>query len=217
MILLVLLALSPLPALAVDGRAVVLDGDTLRIGQERIRLFGIDAPERSQICEDARGRGWPCGQRATAALRDLVGQAPVSCDRRERDRYGRTVALCRVAGKDLGAALVSAGMAFAYQRYSDLYLAAEDEARLARRGIWQGRAERPEHLRMAERQHADSEAAPSGGECLIKGNISERGRFYHLPGGRAYAKTRITPARGERWFCTEAEARAAGWQPAPGQ
>ena len=58
------------------------------------------------------------------------------------------------------------------------------------------------------------EAAASGsGDCRIKGNISRKGmRIYHVPGGQSYAKTRIDTAKGERWFCTEAEARAAGWR-----
>ena len=54
---------------------------------------------------------------------------------------------------------------------------------------------------------------PQSGSCLIKGNISENGRIYHVPGSRYYERTKIDEAKGERWFCTEEEARAAGWRP----
>jgi hypothetical protein len=61
-------------------------------------------------------------------------------------------------------------------------------------------------------------STPPHPDCVIKGNVSARGeRIYHLPGTRAYAVTRIDEARGERWFCTEAEARAAGFRPPRGR
>jgi hypothetical protein len=58
------------------------------------------------------------------------------------------------------------------------------------------------------------QAQPRPGNCLVKGNISSSGRIYHLPGSESYADTQINESKGERWFCTEAEARAAGWRPA---
>ena len=190
-----------------DGPVRVIDGDTLEISGERVRLFGIDAPEHDQRCTDAAGRPWACGTRATEALRDLVQGRAVRCSGEEQDRYGRLVARCTVAGRDLGAAMVRDGMAFAYRRYSLDYVAEEGRAKAARRGIWAGAAENPAEVRAGARP---VQAAPKG--CAIKGNISSRGRIYHLPDDRSYARTRINTATGERWFCTEAAARAAGWR-----
>ncbi len=92
----------------VRGSAEIVDGDTLRIGAVKIRLFGIDAPERSQVCEDERGRNWPCGVVATQRLTALTAGRTVTCRPRDVDRYGRQVATC-VGDADLGAVLVSEG------------------------------------------------------------------------------------------------------------
>ncbi|MBK5947541.1 succinoglycan biosynthesis protein [Rhodobacter veldkampii DSM 11550] len=204
---LIVLIASPAFAQSVVGVARVIDGDTLEVAGERVRLFGIDAPEAGQACRDAAGRRWDCGAHATARLEALSGGA-VRCEGRERDRYGRLVARCAAGGQDLGAAMVAEGAAFAYARYSADYLPAEAAARAARRGVWAGAAERPEDRRRA--------AAPAPGGCVIKGNISDKGRLYHLPGSAAYDRTRIAPGKGERWFCTETEAQAAGWRRAGG-
>jgi endonuclease YncB( thermonuclease family) len=129
-------------------RTRVIDGDTLDLGHERFRLIGIDAPELHQPCNDAQGRTWACGQAARKRLVELVNQVEVSCASRSRDRYGRSLAVCSAgAVPDLGEALVRDGYAVNYSRYTDVYLAAEREARAARRGIWQGRFENPEHWR----------------------------------------------------------------------
>jgi len=62
-------------------------------------------------------------------------------------------------------------------------------------------------------QRPDMTQVPRGAACIIKGNISDRGeRIYHMPGGEFYDRTRISLAKGERWFCSEADARAAGWR-----
>jgi endonuclease YncB( thermonuclease family) len=126
----------------------VIDGDTLRAAGGRIRLSGIDAPELSQTCRDAQAHEWSCGQAAKARLVELVSRGDVACAARGHDRYGRTLAVCSAGDvADLGAALVRDGYAVDYRRYSSDYLAAEDEARAARRGIWQGDFERPENWR----------------------------------------------------------------------
>lgn len=204
---LLLLAL-PVSAEVVTGPARVIDGDTLEIGATRVRLFGIDAPERAQDCEDAAGRRWACGAAARARLTELA-QAQVRCTGRDTDRYGRMVGTCAVEGSDLAAVLVAEGLAFANRKYSADYVGLEDRARQARRGVWAGQAERPAEFRAAG--HMDQ--SPRGA-CAIKGNISAKGRLYHMPGARSYRATQINAAKGERWFCTEAEARAAGWRKA---
>lgn len=137
----VLLALAAFPAAgaSLSGQATVIDGDTLEIHGQRIRLHGVDAPESRQTCERADGSEYRCGQAAAFALADWIGRAVVSCDPRDRDRYKRVVAVCSVRGEDMGAWLVRSGHALAFRRYSLDYVAAEEQARMAGAGIWQGR------------------------------------------------------------------------------
>lgn len=198
----------PVAAETFAGRALVIDGDSLAIAGRRVRLHGIDAPEARQTCTGADGRDWPCGTWATRQLTALAGGRQAVCEEIATDRYGRSVAHCRVGGQDLGRALVRAGAATAYRRYSDAYVQDEAEARRAARGIWQGPMQPPEAHRAATR--SENPQAPLAG-CGIKGNISASGRIYHLHGQADYDRTRIDEGRGERWFCSEAEARAAGW------
>jgi endonuclease YncB( thermonuclease family) len=129
----------PVWASAADltGHASVIDGDTLEIHGQRIRLYGIDAPESAQTC-DAGGKTYRCGQQAALALADHIGRQTVECEQRDVDPYGRVVAVCTVAGVDVGAWLVSQGWALAYVRYSRDYVDEELAARRARRGIWRG-------------------------------------------------------------------------------
>jgi endonuclease YncB( thermonuclease family) len=132
-------------ARTVDGLHVaVIDGDSLRAGGENIRLIGIDAPELRQTCRDAQGDEWLCGRAAKARLAALVSGGNVACAARGHDRYGRTLAVCSAAGvADLGAALVREGHAVDYGGY----FSAEQEARQARRGLWDGTFERPQDWR----------------------------------------------------------------------
>ncbi|HVH03049.1 MAG TPA: thermonuclease family protein [Amaricoccus sp.] len=195
----------------VHGTAAVSDGDTLRIGTERIRLFGIDAPEARQTCDSGAKGEWACGAAATARLHALVADRRVTCVPRDRDRYGRMVATCRVDGLDLGERMVAEGLARAYTRFGDDYAATEHRAKTERIGLWHGPAAAPWEFR-ADR--APAAAAPPAPGCRVKGNVSTSGaRVYHLPGGRFYERTRIDPRRGEAWFCDEASARAAGFRP----
>lgn len=119
------------------SRAVrVIDGDTLAIGSERIRLLGIDAPELAQTCRRSDGTDWGCGQAAAAALSAEIGGRSIQCERKDRDHYGRTIAICRVGDTDLNAQLVRDGLAVAHKDYSKRYVPQEIAARLAKRGIW---------------------------------------------------------------------------------
>ncbi|WP_348644215.1 thermonuclease family protein [Methylocystis sp. H4A] len=127
----------------VVGRASVIDGDTIEIHGQRIRLHGIDAPEKGQPCFDASGKSYRCGQIAAMALDEFIGASPVACRERDTDRYGRTVATCAVRGVDIEAWLVRNGHAFAYRRYSSDHIGAEQEAKNAKRGLWAGSAQPP--------------------------------------------------------------------------
>ena len=197
----------------VSGPARVVDGDTLEVRGTRVRLYGIDAPETAQRCRSG-GRPWSCGREATRALAGRVGSRAVACESRDQDRYGRIVAVCRVAGEDVNAWMVVEGWAFAYRQYSMRYVAEETAAKVARRGIWQGDAVPPWDWRRGTRlRGAVTASRHRDAGCAIKGNISRDGtRIYHVPGGRFYDRTRIDGLTGERWFCSEAEARVAGWR-----
>lgn len=133
-----LLLASPALADAV-GSPVVIDGDTLRFDKERVRLFGIDAPEGKQTCT-RDSLPWLCGQAAAKYLRELVAGEYMSCAQKDRDRYGRMVGVCTLAdGRDLGALMVEAGYALAYRRYGGkIYDAQEATAKTAKRGLWAG-------------------------------------------------------------------------------
>jgi endonuclease YncB( thermonuclease family) len=211
-VVLLLLPAACTAGVPIVGVATVRDGDSIEIHGQTIRLYGIDAPEGRQVCR-RDGADWRCGQAAAHALAKHIGRRPVSCRPRDRDRYGRSVAVCFVADEDVGAWLVREGWALAYRRYSRDYVGAEEAARAAKRGLWSATFMPPWEWRA---QHETSPAASSEhapGACRIKGNVTRSGsRLYHLPGDRGYVATRIDPARGERWFCSEAEARAAGWR-----
>ena len=144
-------AVAPVSRPSLTGVASVIDGDTIEVHGVRIRLFGIDAPESSQLCRDADGRDYRCGQVAALALADKIGRSPVECDDRGRDRYGRTIAVCRSGSIDLNLWLVSTGNAVAYRRYAADYVDDEADARVHRRGVWQGAFVVPELWRRGVR------------------------------------------------------------------
>lgn len=198
-------------ASVISGRATVVDGDTLEIGGERVRLEGIDAPEADQTCGGGWLGTWKCGRAATAALRWMTGGRRVDCESAGRDKYGRVLGWCTADGRDINAEMVRSGHAWAFVKYSTRYQVLEAEARKAKAGIWKGEAEPPWLFR--ERRWADAETeAPKG--CAIKGNVTANGHIYHAPWSPWYAKVRIEPSKGERWFCSEAEAVKAGFRPA---
>lgn len=123
---------------ALLGIASVVDGDTLELHGEKIRLHGIDAVESDQICVDDDGQKWPCGRKAAYALQRLIRNKTVLCNLRDRDRYGRWVGICQVQDTDLGAWMVQNGWAMAYVKYSRDYIAQEETARSKARNIWSG-------------------------------------------------------------------------------
>ena len=129
------------PAIAVEpeafsGQATAIDGDTIEIHGRRVRLNGIDAPESRQVCEDAAKRDVPCGRQSAFFLADLMARHVVTCRAEGTDKYRRTIASCEVQGRDIGDAMVRAGHALAYRKYSMRYVGAEDAAKAAKAGMW---------------------------------------------------------------------------------
>ncbi|AUX70264.1 hypothetical protein CHX26_12850 [Porphyrobacter sp. HT-58-2] len=205
----------------IEGTAEVIDGDSLRVGGSEVRLFGVDAPEFTQTCY-SDGAPVACGIMAKEALEGMIGGGRLVCTPQDTDAFGRVVARCRTSGVDVGDALVASGWATAFRRYGDDYIAAEARARASRAGIWRWDFQRPEDFRASQQSAPEPRrttrtgtlaiAAPrryeSGGMCRIKGNHSRRGDWiYHLPGMPYYDATRA-----EVYFCTEAQAQAAGYR-----
>jgi|LNFM01.1.fsa_nt_gb endonuclease YncB( thermonuclease family) len=203
----------------IQGIARVVDGDTIEIDGTRIRLEGIDAPEGDQQCAsragDGKGSTWRCGQVATEELQRLVGRTPVRCDSRGLDKYGRTLAICFSGATDVNAEMVRRGFAWAFVKYSSVYVAEEAEARTRGVGIWQAPTVTAWDHRAGRWAQARDTGPVKGtsGDCVIKGNITNGGRIYHMPWSPWYEKVRIETTKGERWFCNENEAVAAGWRP----
>jgi endonuclease YncB( thermonuclease family) len=230
-----LLALVALPAFAgeVSGVPRIVDGDTVEIGQVKIRLSGIDAPETDQVCLDAKGEKWACGIAARDELIRHSNGQPWECTTTGTDQYGRSLANCFIEGEGVGKWMVQSGWALSFVRYSHAYDADEIAAREVRAGLWSGAFIAPWDWRHRNKATmilgaasvpvnaqaillgaVSASEAPSP-ECVIKGNVNRKGeRIYHLPGQLNYAQINMTKGLGERWFCTEAEADAAGWRKA---
>lgn len=139
------------------GQATVIDGDTLEIHGRRIRLFGIDAPESTQLCRDGDGRSYRCGAIAANALAAMIGRRSVSCTPVDRDRYGRIVATCLVAGSDAAAWMAHNGLAIDFTSYSGgQYQAEESGARTRRTGLWSGSWVPPSRYRRCMRNGGGS-------------------------------------------------------------
>lgn len=123
----------------IQGDVRIIDADTVKIGQEKIRLLGVDAPETSQTCT-CGGEKVECGKQATAALKDFVGTDKIYCKGDKRDRYGRTIGECFIrrngAETSLNQWLVANGYAVAYTQYSKKFADDETQAKAEKRGLW---------------------------------------------------------------------------------
>ena len=196
-----------------EGEIHVIDGDTLQVGTVRIRLQGIDAPETNQDCRTEHGQPWHCGAWVKQAARTRYEGKRAVCTDLGTDRYGRMIATCEVEGQDIGARFVEDGLAFAYRKYSTRYVAFEPDAKRRDVGLWAMQVQNPAQFRRVQADAKGTQQKPVDSSCNIKGNISAKGvRIYHVPGQKYYSKTRISPNKGERWFCSETEARRAGWR-----
>lgn len=201
-------ALAPISG-RIEGRAVVISGERIKVGPTVVRLAGIEAPDANQVCLASGTKTWGCGAAAKSALQKIVGSKSVTCD--VPSRSGDATANCQVAGADIAGQLVRGGHVFAEGGLFPTYGRAEAEARAAKVGIWQGEADRPAVYRAKVWDDA-KRAAPGG--CPIKGVVAGDARNFVMPGAPNYEKTKVRTAKGERWFCSEDEAVAAGWKSA---
>jgi hypothetical protein len=182
---------------ALFGQAIT-DGDTLKQGGITYRLWGIDAPEAKQVCPD----GWPAGSFATTRLQTLTAGRTIVCQEKDRDRYGRIVAVCRASGEGLGAILVREGLAWAFVRYSGDYVSQEAKAKADRIGAhahgcqpaWEWRAQQSPKTGHSSEKHKIWHR-PLGRQEVMDAEIDDvialmnKGTWASLIGTRRYAKT----------------------------
>lgn len=201
-------------AQVITGSATAADGDSLIVAGQKVRLFGIDAPELNQTCQ-RDGETWACGQAAKEQLSALVAGVQVQCKRLSTDSYGRAVSTCQAGAEDLNRVMVENGWATAYREYSQDYSDAELQAKRDGLGIWSGTFQMPADFRHSSeprQREVIARTATVGPSrvsgCVIKGNRNRRGQWiYHLPGMPYYEATRP-----EEIFCSESEALAAGYR-----
>lgn len=217
----------------------VIDGDTFEVSMdgknEKVRIVGIDAPETGDcFSRDATAR--------LTALIDGNTVRLEAKSTEDRDVFGRLLRYVWFAGNDVGAGMVRDGYVLSYEKYPhaklNLYESLERDAQEAGRGLWSGCSEtKPKSIPVptattTTNANAETETTtapspsltpspspgtvpPPTGECVIKGNVNSDGvKIYHLPGCRSYNATKIKPEEGDRLFCTEAEASAAGFRKA---
>jgi endonuclease YncB( thermonuclease family) len=207
------------------GTAQAKDGDSLIVGDKEVRLFGIDAPEYDQSCQKA-GQDWRCGAAAADKLAQMVNGRNVVCSSMGTDQHNRVLGRCMAGTTDINRAMVASGYATAYRHYSSDYVSAEESAKVNKRGIWSGTFQAPSDYRHAGDAPVPVRSKPvakrsgpkvvssndwqgrASGNCNIKGNRNRKGQWiYHVPGMPYYDQTRA-----EEMFCSEAEARAAGYR-----
>ena len=195
----------------------VVDGDTIEIeGGERVRYIGIDTPETV----DPRKPVQCFGVEASNKNKKLVMGKTIRLekDTTDRDKYKRLLRYVYVGDTLINLELVRQGFAYSYSyppdiHYQEQIVAAQREAEESKNGLW---AACPLGATQAATVSQEAIAKENtSGDCAIKGNISTTGeKIYHLVGCGSYAKTTVEESRGEQWFCSEAEAQAAGWRKA---
>ena len=194
----------------------IIDADTIELNGAKVRLYGIDAPEILQECEDVNFKMYPCGVYARDALQALIAtmsQEIFQCKYTGKDFYGRLIGDCSIGQININMWLVDNGWALAYRKYSKKYLENENIAKRNRVGIWIGKFVEPWNWRRGIRLTSKQDKLNS--KCLIKGNISSSGeKIYHVENGQYYSRTKISSEKGERWFCSGKEAEENGWRKA---
>lgn len=204
-----LLVASPALAQDVSGTARAADGDSLDFGGIAVRLHGIDAPELSQSCERA-GQHWACGKAAADKLAALIAGRQVSCEQRDVDIHGRTVAACRAGGVDLAGAMIDAGLAVALPEFSDRYVAQEARARTARLGLWAGTFQLPGDYRAAHPRPARRDAEPPRASTPLPAPRAARSGTYFRNCKEAWAAGAAPLYRGQPGYRPEMDGDGDG-------
>jgi endonuclease YncB( thermonuclease family) len=210
-------------ALAAQGEKVaanpgvrVIDGDTLQIDGRTVQLYGIDAPELGQYCE-RNGELWECGMEAALFLQKTVEfeGPPIECSPwGEEPASGSgselVIGVCQVGPKVVGLTMVQNGYAMALPDSFPDYKEAEKQARQAKLGLWRGDFVPPWQWR--EGKGGEVRSSDWVRRCSIKGALGRAGEaIYYVPTDPDYDQVALDRARGERMFCSDEEARAAGW------
>ena len=135
----------------ISGFAKVVDGDTIKINSKKIRLYGIDAPEKKQKCKKTYltisfmsfTKDYMCGEISTQKLIKKINKQKLNCNILDVDRYKRLIGECFKRNINLNSWMVSNGYAVAYRKYSKKYVSDEINAKNNKLGIWQGKFEMP--------------------------------------------------------------------------
>lgn len=194
-----------------SGRATAISGDLLRVNGQLVRIAGIEPPVAKHPCLKANGRRWNCSAAARTALEKIVRGKSVACAASSQDDEGHTLASCTIDGDDVADALVRGGHVFAAPGLFASYGSAESAASAAKIGLWQGDTVRPQQWREQIWEEA-KRAAPEG--CPIKGYTRAADRLYAMPWASGYDGAKVRTVKGDRWFCSEEEARSAGFKAA---
>jgi endonuclease YncB( thermonuclease family) len=187
---------------------IVIDGDTLDIDGKIVQLYGIDAPELGQLCDSA-GILWQCGVEAALALRKLVtlGNHGLTCapwtdDPDRTTAHGGVLEFCKLGHEDVALVMLLGGHSVALPGSFPDYLDAQEQARRARLGVWHSRFAMPWDWR--------ARADGTDRRCNVKGVVDAEGqRHYYVPTDADYGDIEVAP--GARLFCSDEEARTAGW------
>jgi endonuclease YncB( thermonuclease family) len=194
----------------------VIDGDTLQIDGHTVQLYGIDAPELGQYCEHD-GDLWECGVEAALFLQKTVTfeGPPIECSPWGEEPAGNgstelVIGVCQVGPKVVGLTMVQNGYAMALPDSFPDYKEAEKQARQAQLGLWRGEFVPPWEWRKGK--GGEVRSSDWVRRCNVKGALGPAGEaIYHVPTDQGYDQVTLDPARGERMFCSDEEARAAGW------
>jgi endonuclease YncB( thermonuclease family) len=224
LLLIVGVALAGQPAVEAEARlaspitgdaksARVFDGDSFTLDGQSIDLAGIDAPEPGQVCQHHSEREGRCGLMAAYELRKRLQlePRPLRCWPQGPEKDGAIVATCAAGEDDVGAQLLDAGYAFALPDAQIDYRLAEEKARMAGLGLWAGGAITPPWAWRADRGSVEAPTPEQG--CVVAGVAAEDGmRLYYGPLDPDYGAKTAAREAVERWFCSDDEARAAGWR-----
>jgi endonuclease YncB( thermonuclease family) len=191
---------------------LVVDGDSIQIGASAYRLAGIDAPELGQSCVES-GHLTPCGLNAAYELRKLfeLEKGPITCSIQPAENAA--IATCMINDRDISALMLDGGYVTAIDDGSPHYAAIEHLARKSRLGIWSGTFVPPREWREGQRLPGERESEVAQAACRIKGTVTGDGeQLYYGPLDDAFETIGIDPGRGERLFCSDDQAREAGWK-----